>query len=965
MTTNGKNTPLGYGHDKKGAALGDAKNEGRPAVTQQPADRRDGPNMIKFTLDGQEVEAPEGETIFRTARRYGIKLPHLCYSPKPGYRPDGNCRVCMVEVEGERVLAASCIRTPTPGMKVNTQTDRAKSARRMVVELLLTDQPPKDVAHDPQSEFWQTADRQKVTASRFPRRSAPVPDRSHPAMAVNLDACIQCNLCVRACREVQVNDVIGMAGRGHGEKIVFDFDDPMGNSTCVACGECVQACPTGALMPATLVDDANVRTQFPDREVHSVCPYCGVGCQLTYHIKQDKLLYVTGRNGPANENRLCVKGRFGFDYVSHPHRLMQPLVRKDGVAKHAHDSIDPANPWTHFRPATWEEALDRAAAGLKTIRDRDGSQALAGFGSAKGSNEEAYLFQKLVRVGFGTNNVDHCTRLCHASSVAALMEGVGSGAVSATFNECKNSEVIVVIGANPTENHPVAATFFKQAAKRGAELIVMDPRGQALKRHATHMLEFRNGTDVAMLNAILNVIVTEKLYDQQYIQTYTEGFPALAEHVKDFTPEEMGPICGIEPDVLRTVARKFARAKSAIIFWGMGVSQHTHGTDNARCLIALSLITGQIGRPGTGLHPLRGQNNVQGASDAGLIPMFFPDYKSVEAPEIRAKYELAWNTKLDPKKGLTVVEIMNAVHADVIKGMYIMGENPAMSDPDLNHAREALAHLEHLVVQDLFLTETAAYADVILPASAWPEKDGTVTNTNRQVQMGRKALPLPGETKQDWWLIQEIARRIGLDWKYQHPRDIYTEMASLMPSLDNISWDRVERESAVTYPADAPDQPGHDVVFDKGFPRPGGFGKLVAAKLTPPDERPDAEFPFILTTGRQLEHWHTGAMTRRATTLDALEPGAVANLSRGTITKLGIKPGDMVRVTTRRGTVELAARQDDAIPDGVVFIPFAFVEAAANLLTNPALDPFGKIPEFKYCAAKVEPVAEAARVAAE
>jgi formate dehydrogenase major subunit len=965
MTTNGKNTPLGYGHDQKGAALSDAKNEGRPTVTHQPADRRDGPNMIKFTLDGQDVEAPEGETIFRTARRYGIKLPHLCYSPKPGYRPDGNCRVCMVEIEGERVLAASCIRTPAPGMKVNTQTDRAKTARRMVVELLLTDQPPKDVAHDPQSEFWLTADRQKVTASRFPRRSAPVPDRSHPAMAVNLDACIQCNLCVRACREVQVNDVIGMAGRGHGEKIVFDFDDPMGQSTCVACGECVQACPTGALMPATLVDDANVRTQFPDREVHSVCPYCGVGCQLTYHIKDDKLLYVSGRNGPANENRLCVKGRFGFDYVSHPHRLMQPLVRKDGVPKHAHDSVDPANPWTHFRPATWEEALDRAAAGLKMIRDRDGSQALAGFGSAKGSNEEAYLFQKLVRTGFGTNNVDHCTRLCHASSVAALMEGVGSGAVSATFNECKNSEVIVVIGANPTENHPVAATFFKQAAKRGAQLIVMDPRGQALKRHATHMLQFRNGTDVAMLNAILNVIVTEKLYDQQYIQTYTEGFPALAEHVKDFTPEEMGPICGIEPDVLRTVARKFARAKSAIIFWGMGVSQHTHGTDNARCLIALSLITGQIGRPGTGLHPLRGQNNVQGASDAGLIPMFFPDYKSVEAPEIRAKYEAAWGTKLDPKKGLTVVEIMDAVHADVIKGMYIMGENPAMSDPDLNHAREALAHLEHLVVQDLFLTETAAYADVILPASAWPEKDGTVTNTNRQVQMGRKALPLPGDTKQDWWLIQEIARRIGLDWNYQHPRDLYTEMASLMPSLDNISWDRVERESAVTYPADAPDQPGHDVVFDKGFPRPGGFGKLVAAKLTPPDERPDAEFPFILTTGRQLEHWHTGAMTRRASTLDALEPGAVANLSRGTIAKLGIKPGDMVRVTTRRGTVELAARQDDAIPDGVVFIPFAFVEAAANLLTNPALDPFGKIPEFKYCAAKVEPVADAVRVAAE
>jgi formate dehydrogenase major subunit len=377
------------------------------------------------------------------------------------------------------------------------------------------------------------------------------------------------------------------------------------------------------------------------------------------------------------------------------------------------------------------------------------------------------------------------------------------------------------------------------------------------------------------------------------------------------------------------------------------------------------LICGQIGRPGTGLHPLRGQNNVQGASDAGLIPMFFPDYRSVEDAEIRAKFEQAWKTPLDPKRGLTVVEIMNAVHADVIKGMYILGENPAMSDPDLNHVREALAHLDHLVVQDIFLTETAFHADVILPASAWPEKDGTVTNTNRQVQMGRTALPLPGETRPDWWITQEIGRRLGLDWKYQHPRDIYTEMASLMPSLDNISWDRIERESSVTYPSDAPDQPGHDVVFDKGFPRPGGFGKLVAAKVTPPDETPDAEFPFVLTTGRQLEHWHTGAMTRRASTLDAIEPGPVACLSSAQIAKLGIAPGDMIRVSTRRGTIELSARQDDGVPDGVVFIPFAFAEAAANLLTNPALDPFGKIPEFKYCAAKVEKLDTAASLAAE
>ncbi len=916
-----------------------------------------GPKKIQFTLNGKEVEAFEGETIWQVAKRHGTDIPHLCHLPEPGYRPDGNCRACMVEIEGERVLAASCIRTPTVGMKVKSESERAEASRKMVFELLITDQPERATSHDPQSKFWAWTDTMGISTSRFPEHGKAAPDRSHPAMAVNLDACIQCNLCVRACREVQVNDVIGMAGRGHLEKIVFDFDDPMGASTCVACGECVQACPTGALMPATLVNDKNERTEYPDREVDSVCPYCGVGCQLTYNIKDDKLISVTGRQGPANENRLCVKGRFGFDYVSNPERLKVPMIRKDGVGKRADDLVDPKNPWTHFREATWEEAMERAANGLMTIRDRDGPKALAGFGSAKGSNEEAYLFQKLVRTGFGTNNVDHCTRLCHASSVAALLEGVGSAAVTATFNECKNSDVIVVIGANPTENHPVAATFFKQAAKRGAKLIVMDPRGHALKRHAWQMMQFKNGTDVAMLNGMLNVIIEEELYDRQYVQTYTEDFDKLAASVKPFTPEEMAPICGIEPDVLRKVARTFARAESAIIFWGMGVSQHTHGTDNARCLIALSLICGQVGRPGTGLHPLRGQNNVQGASDAGLIPMFFPDYKSVENEETRAKYEAAWGVKLDPKRGKTVVEIMDAVHDDEIKGMYIMGENPAMSDPDLNHARGALAHLEHLVVQDIFLTETCSYADVILPASAWPEKDGTVTNTNRQVQMGRAALPLPGEARQDLWIIQDLAQRIGCKWHYDHVSEVFTEMASMMPALENISWERVEREYHVTYPTAGPDIPGRDVVFDKGFPRPNGTARLVATKYTAPDEMPDAEYPFILSTGRQLEHWHTGSMTRRAAVLDTLEPAASAQLSRGTISKLGIQPGDPVRVSTRRGTVELASRQDDAVPDGVVFIPFAYVEAAANLLTNPKLDPFGKIPEFKFCAAKIEAVA--------
>jgi formate dehydrogenase major subunit len=918
---------------------------------------------IRFTLDGTEVEALPGETIWQVAQRNGVEIPHLCWLPKPGYRADGNCRACMVEIEGERVLAASCIRRPTPGMKVHSTSERAKTSRKLVFELLTADQPDRAVAHDPESRFWLWADRVDVSDSRFPQRNAPAPDRSHPAMAVQLDACIHCNLCVRACREVQVNDVIGMAGRGHGEKIVFDFADPMGQSTCVACGECVQACPTGALMPASLVDENGVYTNAPDRHVESVCPYCGVGCQLVYHIKDNRIVAVEGKDGPANHNRLCVKGRFGFDYVHHPDRLTEPLIRKDGVPKHD-VAIDPANPYTHFRSATWEEALDRAAAGLKTIRDRDGGRALAGFGSAKGSNEEAYLFQKLVRTGFGTNNVDHCTRLCHASSVAALMEGIGSGAVTAPFTAAADAEVIIVIGARPTENHPVAATFFKQAAKRGAKLYIMDPRSQFMARYATKMLQFTPGRDVAMLNAMIHTIIAEGLTDRQYIQAHTEDYEKLREHIRDYSPENMAPICGIDAATLREVARDYARARAAIIFWGMGISQHVHGTDNARCLIALAMITGQVGRPGTGLHPLRGQNNVQGASDAGLIPMVYPDYQSVENPDVRAKFEGLWQTSLDPKRGLTVVEIMDAIHAGQIKGMYIMGENPAMSDPDLTHAREALAHLEHLVVQDIFLTETAKYADIILPASAWPEKDGTVTNTNRQVQMGRAALPLPGEARQDWWIIQQIARRIGLDWSYTHPRDVFAEMKLAMPSLDNITWERLQREHAVTYPCDAEDQPGNEIVFGSGFPTPSGRARLVPAAIIPPAEEPDDEYPLVLTTGRQLEHWHTGAMTRRAAVLDEIEPEAVASLAPAELRRLGIRAGDRVRVATRRGAIELTARADSAVAPGMVFIPFCYAEAAANILTNPQLDPFGKIPEFKYCAARVEP-APAHAVAAE
>jgi formate dehydrogenase major subunit len=922
--------------------------------------------LIEFELDGRTVQALEGETILKAAERVGVDIPRLCF--KDGLRPDGNCRACVVEIEGERTLAPSCCRAVMPGMKVKAASERAVKSQKMVLEMLLADMPERGYKWNDaegrageHGELSLWADRMGVAAReqlKALRRAEPAPDVSHPAMAVNLDACIQCTRCVRACREEQVNDVIGYALRGAASQIVFDLADPMGESTCVACGECVQACPTGALMPRS-----HIGPQVVDRKVDSVCPFCGVGCLITYNVRDEKIVSVDGRDGPANHGRLCVKGRFGFDYVHHEQRLTKPLIRKPGIPKNETQAPRPAH-WSEvFREASWEEALDFAAWGLRRLRDTHGKKALAGFGSAKGSNEEAYLFQKLVRTGFGSNNVDHCTRLCHASSVAALLEGVGSGAVSNQVNDIEHADVILVIGSNPTSNHPVAATWMKNAARRGTKIVLADPRVTDIGRHAWRVLQFKPDTDVAMLNAMIHTVIEEGLVNEAFVRDRASNFEALRENVKGYSPEAMEPICGIPAQTLREVAREFAKAKGAMILWGMGVSQHVHGTDNARCLIALVTVTGQIGKPGSGLHPLRGQNNVQGASDAGLIPMMFPNYQRVDNAGAHRWFEEFWKTKLDDKPGYTVVEIMDKVLAgdrdpDKIRGMYIMGENPAMSDPDLNHARHALASLEHMVVQDIFMTETAWLADVVLPASAWPEKSGTVTNTDRMVQLGRRALNPPGDAQPDLWIIQQIAKRIGLDWCYEGEEcgvaAVYEEMRQAMhAAISGVSWERLERESSVTYPCLSEDDPGQPIVFTKSFPTPDGRVKLVPADIIPANERPDAQYSFVLITGRQLEHWHTGSMTRRATVLDAIEPMATASMNGRDMEAMGLAPGDVITVRSRRGEVAIHLRRDDGTPNGAVFIPFAYYEAAANQLTNPALDPFGKIPEFKYCAVQV------------
>lgn len=903
---------------------------------------------LRFTLNGREIEALSHETILQVAQRVGIDIPYLCY--QEGYRPDGNCRACMVEIKGERILAPACVRKATKGMEVNSGNERALHSQRMVLELLLSDMPDQGISpYTPNSELDHWIKQLGVGRPRFPQREQPHDDLSNPGIAVNLDACIQCTRCVRACREEQVNDVIGYAFRGPHSKIVFDLDDPMGESTCVTCGECVQACPTGALMPAN-----EVGLVEPDTKIESVCPYCGVGCLLTFNVKDNHILYIDGRDGPSNQSRLCVKGRYGFDYVHHPDRLTKPLMRRDGIPK-TPALIDPRDIDKYFREVSWDEALDFAAMGLRRIKDEKGPQALAGFGSAKGSNEEAYLFQKLVRTGFGTNNVDHCTRLCHASSVAAMLETIGSGAVSNQVADVAEAEVIVVIGARPTVNHPVAATFIKNAAQAGKTLIVIDPYRYELARHADYYLQMRPDTDVALLNAMMHTIIYEGLQNDAYIAKYTEGYEDLKRCVEAYTAEKVAPLSGIPAETIKEVARRYAKSKGSMIFWGMGISQHIHGTDNARCLISLALMTGQIGRPGTGLHPLRGQNNVQGASDVGLIPMFYPDYQAVDDPAIQGKFEKFWDTQLDPDVGLTVVEIIDAIHAGELHGMYIMGENPAMSDPNLTHAREAAAKLQHLVVQDIFFTETCSFADVILPASAFPEKTGTITNTDRRVQLGRKVLDPPGDARQDLWIIQEIAARIGLDWHYSGPSEVFDEMRAATPSIGGITWERLEQEDSVTYPCEKEGDPGDPILFDDGFPTPSGKGRFVPAELSSADELPDDDYPFVFTTGRQLEHWHTGTMTRHATVLDAIEPEPVFNIHPDDLEGIDAHPGDRIVLESRRGRIEARARVDTAMQRGSVFMAFHFWEAAANLLTNAALDPVAKIPEFKFCAVRVTP----------
>ncbi|RKX89184.1 MAG: formate dehydrogenase subunit alpha [Spirochaetes bacterium] len=894
---------------------------------------------IELTIDGKIVSVEQGKSVLDAALENGVDIPHICYDPR--LTPTGSCRLCLVEIEGQRGLQTSCSRIAEEGMVVSTETKEIAKSRKSTLELMISEHRMVCATCDADGDclLQDYAYRYHVNEDRFPKikPKVKVPNFTNYHKAIQYDPtkCVRCMRCVKICEEVQGANAITLRERAGQVLVTTAFNTDLRDSSCESCGQCVGVCPVGAMTNKPAVKLGKVKDL---EKVLTTCVYCGVGCQLELNVdrKNNRLVKVTSTPGIIpNDGNTCVKGRFGMDFIGSPERLTHPLIKENG----------------EFRKASWDEALSLVVSKLSSLKAEFGPDALASFSSAKTTNEDNYVMQRFTRAVLGTNNIDHCARLCHASTVTGLAKSFGSGAMTNSIAEIRKAPVIFVIGSNTTENHPVIGITIRQAVRSGdTQLILADPRKISLSGDAGIYMQHKPGTDVALVNAMMNVIISEGLEDKEFIETRTEDYDLVRKAVERFTPEMAAGICGVSAKSIRESARIYAKASAASIIYSMGITQHATGTDNVLSLANLAMLTGNVGKENAGVNPLRGQNNVQGACDMGALPDVYPGYQKVDLPEAQAKFQKAWNAELSIKPGLTVVEIMHAAEAKEIRGIYIVGENPMLSDPDLNHVRQALTALDFLVVQDIFLTETAELADVVLPATSFAEKDGTFTNTERRVQRVRKALDPPGEAREDWRVICDVANRMGYEMDFEDASAIQDEIASLAPIYGGITYDRLTGVG-LQWPCHDKNHPGTKFLHSKKFSR--GKGKFYQVDYIPPQELPDEEYPFILTTGRMLEHWHTGTMTRRSKVLDYLEPEGFIELNPEDAVKLGVSEGGVLKVKSRRGEIDVPARITEKVFPGCVFLTFHFKENPANALTIAALDPIAKIPEFKACAVSI------------
>jgi formate dehydrogenase alpha subunit len=909
---------------------------------------------VTLTINGQTVSVRESSTVLDAIQEAGAYVPTLCHDPE--LKPYGACRLCIVQIEGIRGLPTSCTTPAQEGMVVCTETEEIRRVRKTIVELAVANHPYDCLLceNNQECELLKVAryvgvDRESVARMRRGKLDRPL-DISNPAFDFDPNKCILCGKCVRVCHELSAVGAIDFAYRGKDTVVTTFGAKPLALSQCQNCGECMEHCPTGALSPKPSL--------VPEKEVKTICPYCGVGCSIYLGVRGRKIVRVRGAKGNGiNQEGLCVKGRFGLDFVNHPDRLTQPLIRKEGAPK-GDGQVDPVKA---FREASWDEALDLVAEKLAHIRDDHGPDAIGVVSSAKCTNEENYIIQKFARAVIGTNNIDHCARLCHASTVTAALAAFGSGAMSNSISDIDHADALFVIGSNTTECHPIIGRRIKRAVRfRGAKLVVADPRITELSEMADVCLNHFPGTDVALLNGIMRQIVDERLHDRKFIEDRCENFKPFLESLGKYPLDYVKEITSVSADRIREAALLFGKAKRAIVLYGMGITQHTTGTDNVKAVANLLMLTGNIGRRGTGFSPLRGQNNVQGACDLGALPNVFPGYQVVSNPQVKVSFEKAWGARLSDSTGLALTEMFQAVHEGRLKAMYVTGENPMMSEPDANHAKTALGKLDFLAVQDIFLTETAEFADVVLPAASFAEKDGTFTNTERRVQLIRKAIDPPGEARMDWEITADISRRLGYPMSYKSSAEIMDEITSVTPIYGGVHYDRLKR-GGLQWPCLNRKHRGTPILHTDRFAR--GRGKFHVVHDKPPAELPSRAYPLILTTGRILEHWHTGSMSHRSRVLEALKSESSVEFSPIDAAQLGIEEGDLVSLSSQRGSLRTKAKKTRRVIPGQAFMAFHWWDAPANVLTNPALDPVAKIPEYKV--ASIRAILEVLECAAE